>query len=40
MYRKISNQLPNATSQTPRKIRTRKTQKKQEERNNKNKAGN
>jgi hypothetical protein len=34
-----SNQWPNATSQTPRKIRTSKSQNKQE-RNNKNKSWN
>jgi hypothetical protein len=36
--RKISNQWPNATSQTPRKTRTSKSQNKQKERNNKNKG--
>jgi hypothetical protein len=36
--RKISNKWPNATSQTPRKTRTTKTQIKQKERNNKNKG--
>jgi hypothetical protein len=36
--RKISNKPPNATSQTPRKTRTSKTQNKQQERNNKTRA--
>jgi hypothetical protein len=35
---KISNQWPNATSQTPRKTRTSKSQDKEKERNNKNKS--
>jgi hypothetical protein len=37
---KISNQSPNATSQTPRKTRINKTQIKQKEISNKNKGQN